>query len=58
MRSSMTLSNSCMVVVRPKLNRIAPIPTSGEIPIAFRTGDISTEPEWQAAPVEAATPSS
>jgi hypothetical protein len=35
---------------------MAPIPTSGEIPIAFRTGDNSTDPEWQAAPVEAATP--
>lgn len=36
---------------------MAPIPTSLEIPIAFRTGESSTDPEWQAAPVEAATPS-
>jgi len=25
--------------------------------MAFRTGESSTDPEWQAAPVEAATPS-
>jgi Alpha/beta hydrolase family len=46
---------SSRVVVRPRLKRIAPIPISGGIFIAFNTGDNSTEPEWQAEPVEAAT---
>jgi hypothetical protein len=34
------------------------MPISGRIPIAVSTGDNSTRPEWQAEPVEAATPSS
>ena len=51
-------SNSSHVVVRPRLNRIAPIPSRGGTPIAARTGDRVTEPAWQADPVEAATPGS
>ena len=54
MRSKSTSSISCKVVVLPRLKRMASIPMLGEILIAFRTGDNSTEPEWQAAPVEAA----
>ena len=52
-----TCSISPRVVVRPRLNRTAPIPISGDILIAFNTGESSTTPEWQAEPVEAATPS-
>ena len=48
-------SISSRVVVRPRLKRIAPIPIWGGTFIAFNTGDNSTEPEWQAEPVEAAT---
>ena len=48
-------SISSRVVVRPRLKRIAPIPTSGGTFIAFNTGDNSTEPEWQAEPMDAAT---
>jgi len=51
-----TASISSSVVVRPKLNRIAPMPISGGTRIAFRTGESVTAPEWQAEPVEAATP--
>jgi hypothetical protein len=42
------------VVVRPKLNLIAPMPICGGTRIAFRTGDSSTTPEWQAEAVDAA----
>ena len=52
-----TCSISSRVVARPRLKRIAPIPISGGTFIAFNTGESSTEPEWQAEPVEAATPS-
>src|SRR5262249_13717700 len=55
-RCETTVSISSRVVVRPRLKRIAPIPTSGGTFIAFKTGDSSTDPEWQAEPVEAATP--
>jgi hypothetical protein len=48
-------SISSRVVVRPRLKRIAPIPICGRIFIAFNTGDNSSEPEWQAEPVDAAT---
>src|SRR5207244_11122338 len=48
-------SISSRAVVCPRLKRIAPIPISDGIFIAFITGDISTEPEWQAEPVDAAT---
>ncbi len=47
-------SISSRVVVRPRLKRIAPIPIWGGTFIAFNTGDNSTEPEWQAEPVDAA----
>jgi hypothetical protein len=40
-----TVSISSRVVVRPRLKRIAPMPISGEIFIAFKTGDNSTDPE-------------
>src|SRR3990172_1894195 len=53
-----TSSSSSQVVVRPKLNRTAPIPSSGGTPIAARMGERVTEPAWQADPVEAATPGS
>ena len=52
-----TCSISSRVVVRPRLKRMAPIPISGGTFIAFNTGESSTDPEWQAEPVEAATPS-
>jgi hypothetical protein len=39
------------------LKRLAPIPISGGTFIAFNTGESSIDPEWQAEPVEAATPS-
>src|SRR5215813_4718742 len=42
--------------VRPRLKRMAPIPISSGTCIAFNTGESSTDPEWQAEPVEAATP--
>ncbi len=35
---------------------MAPIPISGGTFMAFNTGESSTDPEWQAEPVEAATP--
>ena len=35
---------------------MAPIPISSGTCIAFNTGESSTDPEWQAEPVEAATP--
>ncbi len=41
---SSTASISAIVVSRPRLNRIAPMPTSGAMPIASRTGDSSTSP--------------
>ena len=50
-------SISSRVVVRPRLKRIAPMLISGGMFIAFKTGDNSTDPEWQAEPVEAATAS-
>jgi hypothetical protein len=53
----MTCSISSRVVVRPRLKRMAPIPISGGTFIAFNTGESSTDPAWQAEPVEAATPS-
>src|SRR5882724_1421023 len=56
-RRETTCSISSHVVVRPRLKRMAPIPISGGTFIAFNTGESSTEPEWQAEPVEAATPS-
>jgi len=56
MRST-TASISPSVVVRPRLNRMAPMPTSGVTPIAASTGESSTRPAWQAEPVDAATPS-
>jgi hypothetical protein len=36
---------------------MAPIPISGGTFIAFNTGESSIAPEWQAEPVDAATPS-
>ena len=36
---------------------MAPMPISGRTCVAFNTGESSTDPEWQAEPVEAATPS-
>ena len=56
-RRETTCSISSRVVVRPRLKRMAPIPISGGTFIAFNTGESSTDPEWQAEPVEAATPS-
>lgn len=50
-----TVSISSCVVVRPKLNLIAPMPLCGGTRIACRTGDSSTAPEWHAEPVDAAT---
>ena len=50
-----TSSTSCCVVWRPRLNRIAPMPTSGATSIACSTDDSVTRPLWQADPVEAAT---
>ena len=54
-RRETTCSISSRVVVRPRLKRMAPIPISGGTCIAFNTGESSTDPEWQAEPVEAAT---
>lgn len=51
-----TRSSSSQVVVRPRLKRTAPIPSRGGVPMAARTGESSTEPAWQAEPVDAATP--
>src|SRR6266851_10526346 len=56
-RRETTCSISSRVVVRPRLKRMAPMPISGGTFIAFKTGESSTDPEWQAEPVEAATPS-
>ena len=44
-RRSTTTSISSCVVVRPRLNRMVPIPISGAMPIALRTGDSSMRPE-------------
>jgi len=56
-RHSTTASISSSVVPRPRLKRIAPMPTSSATPIASSAGDSSTRPAWHAEPVEAATPS-
>lgn len=50
----MTSPISSAVVARPRLNRMAPTPISGDTFIAFSTGE--SRPAWQAEPVEAATP--
>jgi hypothetical protein len=54
-RRATTLSISSDVVALPKLKRIAPIPILSGTPIAARTGESSTRPEWHAEPVDAAT---
>jgi len=52
---STTAPSSSTLVSRPRLKRIAPMPTSGATPIAASTGESSTRPAWQAEPVDAAT---
>src|SRR5579864_1785589 len=47
-----TSSISSSAELRPRLKRIAPMPTSGAMPIAFRTGESVISPEWHAEPVE------
>jgi hypothetical protein len=47
---------SSRVVHRPRLKRIAPSPMCSGTAMAFKTGESSTRPEWQAEPVEAAIP--
>lgn len=40
-------ASSSQVVIRPRLKRIAPMPTSGETPIARSSGESSTMPPLQ-----------
>lgn len=44
-RPETTVFRSSLVVSRPRLNRIAPIPTSGATPMVCRTGESSIRPE-------------
>ena len=49
-------SSSSALVVAPKLKRMAEFSRSSAMPMAFRTGEGSSEPLEQAEPVEHATP--
>jgi len=53
--SGNSASISWRVVARPRPKRRGPMPVASGAPIALGTGDSSTEPSWDAGPVEAAT---
>src|SRR5271169_5758384 len=57
LQASRNISTSALVVVQPRLTRMAPRVSAGETPMAASTWHGCTFPDEQAAPDDTATPS-